>query len=607
MAWRVGATANNGQVTTSATCAITVPVTAQVDDWGLVTLVTSSNTLTITSAPSGWSLLSGPDRASASNNSTWLYGKKLVSGDINATATWTAANGSSRFMATLDVFSAVSALGTIAQKNHVGTNTSPVDAAISTVVDNSLLYSAWVCRSASQTSCVVTLPSSPVYTADTTVTSNAASLGAHTIQTGHYSTSTHGSYGSNTGASSPASQPGMFYTVELEPSIPVTMSGPTPPGLALAGPIGTVVIPTTATGVTPPNMAVAPASGTVVAGASFSITGNTPPNVAIAPLNGSASAAATAAGPSVDVALSPFAGTVGAAAAVTISGPLVDYIIEAIAGTVSAPAAVTMSGFVAPVAMAPLDGTVTAATTLAGPTPPGLALASFAGSKPVVLFGDLSGMAINAPAGTVESHATAAGPVSTFVFAPLNGTVTTAVNATAIPVDLIVTALAGGLIDEAVLGGDFPPSLLMAAPQGEAVGQHSYIGTGTVVNLGMVAPDGIFPIAAGAAADTTPDLGFTPLDGTVTAEVFLTQPVTTNFILSAPTGVIHFPVTSVGALSHMTMAAPHGRVGTTELLLRRWTGTEFKSGGKILRWDGATFRLGGIFRRWNGSTFIPPP
>jgi hypothetical protein len=41
--------------------------------------------------------------------------------------------------------------------------------------------------------------------------------------------------------------------------------------------------------------------------------------------------------------------------------------------------------------------------------------------------------------------------------------------------------------------------------------------------------------------------------------------------------------------------------------LKRWDGTQFKTGGTLKRWDGTQFKAGGTMRRWNGVHFVPDP
>src|SRR4051794_8266803 len=81
--WVAGANANDGVSTLNQLSAqFTIPTAATVNDWALVGLCSNSNTATINTIPSGWSLISGPNRASASNNSMWLFKKQLVSTDL---------------------------------------------------------------------------------------------------------------------------------------------------------------------------------------------------------------------------------------------------------------------------------------------------------------------------------------------------------------------------------------------------------------------------------------------------------------------------------------------------------------------------------------------
>lgn len=65
---------------------ITIPAGAAIGDVALA-VVQVTNTVTVSAAPSGWTLQSGPITDGTDN--TWLYSKTLVSGDPGTSVTWT--------------------------------------------------------------------------------------------------------------------------------------------------------------------------------------------------------------------------------------------------------------------------------------------------------------------------------------------------------------------------------------------------------------------------------------------------------------------------------------------------------------------------------------
>src|SRR5438874_1695592 len=101
-AFVASADAGDAQTVTTASLSITIPGAAAAGQVAVLFADVDSTTVTLTT-PTGWTLRSGPDVATASG---WVYTKTLVSGDVGTAQTLTY-SAASKNGATMMVFSGV--------------------------------------------------------------------------------------------------------------------------------------------------------------------------------------------------------------------------------------------------------------------------------------------------------------------------------------------------------------------------------------------------------------------------------------------------------------------------------------------------------------------
>lgn len=353
-AFRANALGNDGITANTTTCAVTIPAGAAVGDVALVVLENNASATTITTAPSGWTLKSGPDDNTASNS--WLYSKTIASGEPGSTVTWTF-SATTRPVATMTVFSGATETGmTVATPNTDTTSVSSLTVPTIASVPAGAAVVALFGRNRTATSGTpadVTV-ASPYSQGGTDRAASAFAAGTNaSTEVAYQLAASAGSYGGESLSITGGTSRGTTYLV----SLPATGG------------------PATVTGVTAVTRVSAQA-GTGTAAAT--VTGATPVLRAAAQ-GGTAAAAAT---------------MVGATAGISVTGrPGVTAIVS---GTV-------VVGVTALIPLVAASGTATAAATLTGRTATVRALAApGSAAVPITVAGVTAAVRVRTPAGVTS-------------------------------------------------------------------------------------------------------------------------------------------------------------------------------------------------------------
>lgn len=225
MATAPRATASNSNAG-STTITVVVPATAQAGDIALLSIGFNSSTVTAT-GPSGWSQQFGPD-ASPGTNSSYLYYKQLVSGDIGATVSITL-TASTRWSAIMDVISGGTLTGLIAghtvDGSGVVSDTIPTLPSVPSGAYMSVHTHRRVATGVSATT--ISLPSGYTSDGDTVTTANGSGAN-YTFNTFHKITSSAGNVGGETLTYSQTSA-GTVYAIAI-PSASSGGGNPAPSG-----------------------------------------------------------------------------------------------------------------------------------------------------------------------------------------------------------------------------------------------------------------------------------------------------------------------------------------------------------------------------------------
>lgn len=213
-AFRANFTLDNGITTTSTSVAGTIPGTVVAGDVALVEIQIAGIVNAVTAAPSGWTLLSGPNSDTASQS--WLYAKQLVSGDVGAAVSWsTSANG--RSIGHGAVYSGVTLTGRVlAVLVQDALTTSITVPTVASVPAGSVVHVGFG-RVRGTTPAEVTVPGGYTQGASERSASAFASGTALSAEAAYRVASTAGSYGGET-ASTDLNSRGTTYAVALPPA-----------------------------------------------------------------------------------------------------------------------------------------------------------------------------------------------------------------------------------------------------------------------------------------------------------------------------------------------------------------------------------------------------
>jgi hypothetical protein len=246
------ANAGNGQSSTVSSITITVPSTAAAGNYAVIDVWANSTTAALNGpgtggAPTGWSVLAGPVNGDG-QDSLWLLGKTLVSGDVGANVT-VSINQTKRLIASMQVGSGVTATGMqVATRAESSYTTSPTMPSVTGVGTGSLVL-GFMSRHGSVVA-TLGLPSAFA----SSVACQTAYSGSPQVEMlgGWYVTTGTGTVGGTTGSSAPNSI-GVNALVVL-PASTTAGSGATVTGVAIAVSLampagtasGTAASPTTA-------------------------------------------------------------------------------------------------------------------------------------------------------------------------------------------------------------------------------------------------------------------------------------------------------------------------------------------------------------------------
>jgi hypothetical protein len=242
-ALRANVPANNGQSATATTVVFVIPAGAATNgsDYAVVVLETVSSTALVSSAPAGWTLLSGPDR-NATSGSSWAYGKAIGPGEPGTTVTWTL-DAANRCVGELSDYSGVTATGVvIAKVTEDLATSSPVLPSIASVPAGAVVHAAF--------DRIRGIPATDI-TAPTGYSQGASSRSATAYGTGsdlsievaYKIVSTTGTYGGEA-ASAPDTSRGFKYLVVI-PQAVVAPTGPAPMTNLQATPVSDTAIDVT--------------------------------------------------------------------------------------------------------------------------------------------------------------------------------------------------------------------------------------------------------------------------------------------------------------------------------------------------------------------------
>lgn len=218
VAYRAGATANNGQSSNTSTAAVTIPAGAQIGDTALFCMVQNSGSSTFT-APAGWTLMRGPDTV-ASNLRTAVWKKDLVSGEPGSAVNFTS-NVGARLPGAMLVFSgtSASAVTIIEMQPNATASTTISSPPIATTVADSMIAAFWALRDPTGVpSPDVTVPGT--HTARAVAKTAFAVSPNFTVQSSHRTaTVALGTYGGGPAATASEPSTAIVYYIALPPSL----------------------------------------------------------------------------------------------------------------------------------------------------------------------------------------------------------------------------------------------------------------------------------------------------------------------------------------------------------------------------------------------------
>ena len=215
---RVAVPINDGQSATTSNILVPVPTQAVAGDVMIVTLDSPVSTGSFTD-PTGWTLLSN-DRITSTPNTTWIYGKQLVSADLGTTVFFTYSSAI-RCVGAVGVFKGVMLDGfTIAVDTDSGASTTTPNLPTLTDVPAGSTVVAIAGRRASfATAPTITIGDGWTQVATAKTGYNASPEAASALA--YKSGVTAGTYGGELGTSNPATF-GHTYVLSL-PGVPVVV------------------------------------------------------------------------------------------------------------------------------------------------------------------------------------------------------------------------------------------------------------------------------------------------------------------------------------------------------------------------------------------------
>lgn len=217
-AYRVDATAGDGQSATASSLALTIPASVAAGDVAYIAIGANSTSTTVTT-PTGWTLKSGPD-ASGTVINCYLYERVLTAGDAGATVTLTL-SVAQKAAAELVVISGGTTTGLVWGKNvDAGGATSVTVPTLAGVPAGALMVALFPRRNAAPPAPDVALPAG--YTAGSRAANAHASGAQNSIEADWRSISSAGTYGGESAAV--ASSAGTAYAIAVP-----AVGGPPPP------------------------------------------------------------------------------------------------------------------------------------------------------------------------------------------------------------------------------------------------------------------------------------------------------------------------------------------------------------------------------------------
>jgi len=207
---------NNASTGTTSSFTITFPAAAAVDDIAVVTVNSLNTTVTLTT-PTGWTLSSGPDRASA--NSGWLLYKVLTSADITAGSVTLAFSAAQQCNAIMEVLRGATATGMLsALATDATSDTNAPSPSIASVPASAWFGLSFVYRIGATPPPDVGLITG--YTQGARVASGNGASPEFSVECQYQIPGTAGTYGGETGtlATSGTNQTGLVYAIAFPSS-----------------------------------------------------------------------------------------------------------------------------------------------------------------------------------------------------------------------------------------------------------------------------------------------------------------------------------------------------------------------------------------------------
>lgn len=216
------ALANNGQTAISGfttPITFTIPGSAAANDLAIVTISTNSPSDTMSSIPSGWTAMANTPTDQATTSRCYQFYKVLSAGDISASTMPFALSSNNRNCGIMDVFRGADLVNPIHQQAVATANASTTQAcpAVTTTVDNCLIYNVWCGRNASGVA-TSTIAVPGTHTADAYAGTAYGSGAQCELRGGHKTVSAAaGSFGTYTGTYSTSAN-GSFWSVAIKPA-----------------------------------------------------------------------------------------------------------------------------------------------------------------------------------------------------------------------------------------------------------------------------------------------------------------------------------------------------------------------------------------------------